>query len=72
MSKLFWIGITLLVLGSGPLLLIIAASSLRLLSDPNPNPNPIGPGLLFFFTFWPGVVLTILGLLRRRRTDKQA
>jgi len=70
MSKLFWIGVALLVLGSGPLLLVIAASSLGLLSDP--NPNPVGPGLLFFFTFWPGVVLTIFGLLRRRRRDRHA
>ncbi|MFL6688653.1 MAG: hypothetical protein ACJ8IR_00470 [Alphaproteobacteria bacterium] len=70
MSKLFWIGVALLLLGSGPLLMIVAASSLGLLSDP--NPNPIGPGLLFFFTFWPGVVLTVIGLARRRRTDRLA
>jgi hypothetical protein len=68
MSKLFWIGVALLLLGSGPLLMIVAASSFDLLSDP--NPNPIGPGLLFFFTFWPGVVLTILGLARRRPAQK--
>ncbi|MFL5238037.1 MAG: hypothetical protein ACJ8EL_10625 [Rhizomicrobium sp.] len=70
MSKLFWIGVGLLLLGSGPLLIIVTASSLGLLSDP--SPNPIGPGLLFFFTFWPGAVLTILGLARRHRADNHA
>ena len=68
-SRLFWIGLALLVLGTGPLLAIGAAASLGLLSDP--NPNPIGPGLLAFFTFWPAVILIVWGLvasvLRHRR-----
>jgi hypothetical protein len=49
----------LLVLGVGPLVLIIIAAALGMTRDP--NPNPIGPGLLAFFTFWPGVGLTIAG-----------
>jgi len=69
LSRLFWIGLALLVLGTGPLLAIGAAASLGLLSDP--NPNPIGPGLLAFFTFWPAMILTVWGLvaslLRYRR-----
>jgi hypothetical protein len=72
LSSLFWIGLALLILGTGPLLAIGAAASLGLLSDP--NPNPIGPGLLAFFTFWPAVILIVWGLVasllryRRART----
>ena len=61
LSRLFWIGITLLVLGTGPLPLIVAAAALGLTNDP--NPNPIGPGLLAFFTFWPAVILIVWGLV---------
>jgi hypothetical protein len=71
---MFWIGIGLLILGTGPLLAIILAASLGLLSDP--NPNPIGPGLLAFFTFWPAVILTVWGLVasitRYRRAQSQS
>ena len=60
-SRLFWIGLALLVLGTGPLLVIGAAAELGLTSDP--NPNPIGPGLLAFFTFWPAAILIVWGLI---------
>jgi hypothetical protein len=60
-SRLFWIGIALLVLGTGPLLLIVVAAELGLTNDP--NPNPIRPGLLAFFTFWLAVILTVWGLV---------
>lgn len=43
---MFWVGLALLVLGTGPLLLFIIAAGLGLTSEP--NPNPIGPGLLAF------------------------
>ena len=65
MPRLFWIGVAVLVLGTGPLLLLILAAALGLTDDP--NPNPIGPGLLAFVSFWPGVVLTIIGLVQARR-----
>ena len=71
-TRMFWIGIGLLVLGTGPLLAIILAASVGLLSDP----NPIGPGLLAFFTFWPAVILTVWGLVasitRYRRAQSQS
>ena len=41
LTRMFWIGLGLLVLGTGPLLVIILAASLGLLSDP--DANPIGP-----------------------------
>ena len=65
MPKLFWIGIATLVLGQGPLLFIAGAAYLGLW--PDPNPNPIGPGLLAFFTFWPGIGLTVIGFILARR-----
>jgi hypothetical protein len=60
-SRLFWIGLALFALGTGPLLLIVVAAEIGLTSDP--NPNPIGPGLLAFFTFWPAVILIVSGLV---------
>ena len=64
-SRLVRIGLVLLVVGTGPLLFIIVAAAVGLW--PDPNPNPIGPGLLFFFTFWPAVICLIVGIVRVRR-----
>ena len=58
------IGAGLLVVGSAPLLFIIIAAAIGLW--PDPNPNPIGPGLLFFFTFWPAVLCIVVGVIRVR------
>jgi hypothetical protein len=45
----WWVrtGLTLLLLGSAPLVAIIVAAKVGLW--PDPNPNPIGAGMLFFF-----------------------
>lgn len=67
-NRLFKIGFWLLVLGSGPLLGIILLASLGLW--PDPNPNPIGPGLLFFFTFWPAIVCLGIGAVQVWRTGR--
>lgn len=64
-SRLVQAGLLVLVLGTGPLLLIIVAATLGLTRDP--NPNPIGPGMLAMLTFWPGVILTVIGLTRQHR-----
>ena len=63
----WWIrtGIGLLVVGTGPLLFIVVAAAIGLW--PDPNPNPIGPGLLFFFTFWPAILSIVVGVIRVRR-----
>ena len=58
------VGLGLLIIGSGPLLFIIVAAAVGLW--PDPNPNPIGPGLLFFFTFWPAVICIVIGVVRVR------
>jgi len=64
-SRFFVVGALLVVLGSGPLVAVMVLSGLGLTKDP--NPNPIGFGLLAFLTFWPGVVLMLLGILASRR-----
>jgi hypothetical protein len=68
LSKLFRIGLALFVIGSGPLLVIIALAKLHATNDS--NPNPVGPGILVFLTFWPSIALILGGLvlsIRRRR-----
>lgn len=60
LSKLFWIGIGVFVVGVGPLLLVILLASLGI---GDPNPNPIGPGILAFFAFWPSIGLVAAGLI---------
>jgi hypothetical protein len=52
-TTLFWVGLGLFVVGTGPLLAVILLSALGLTKDP--NPNPIGFGLLAFLTFYPSV-----------------
>ncbi|MEN3976719.1 hypothetical protein [Emcibacter sp. SYSU 3D8] len=65
MPKLFWIGIAILVLGTGPLLGFAAADELGLISDP--HPNPIGLGILAGITIWPGIAMTAIGILQAVR-----
>jgi len=60
-ARLLAAGLALLVLGTGPLLTIVALSSLgRVAADP----NPMGPGLLAFFSFWPAVGISAVGIKR--------
>ena len=60
-------GVTLLVIGSGPLLLVIAAADLGLTRDP--NPNPVGFGILAGLTFWPAVILIAAGMVSVSRAN---
>ena len=60
-SPLLWAGLAVLTVGVGPLLSIIVAAKMGWTSDP--NPNPVGPGILAFFTMWPGLALTVVGLI---------
>ena len=59
------IGLAFAIFGWGPLWIIVLLASIG--PWPDPNPNPIGPGLLFFFTFWPAVACLITGILQVRR-----
>jgi len=60
-SKLVKAGTALLVLGSGPLLLIMAAADIGLTRDP--NPNPVAFGILAGLTFWPALILIAVGIV---------
>ena len=60
LSKLFWIGLGLFVVGVAPLFLIILFAELGF---GDPNPNPVGPALLAFATFWPIIGLIMTGLI---------
>lgn len=68
-SRLVVTGLLLILLGSAPLITIIVLADLGLW--PDPDPNPVGPGILHFLTFWPGVVCVITGGVKvyRRRRD---
>lgn len=57
---LAWVGFATIAFGSGPLVVTLLAARAGLSSDP--NPNPVGFGILAFLTFWPGVVLFVIGL----------
>jgi hypothetical protein len=70
LSRVFWTGLMLLVLGSGPLLAVILLAWLGVAKDP--NPNPIGFGILAFLTFWPSVILMILGVVQSYGRYKSA
>lgn len=61
-SRVLWIGLALFALGIGPLLTIILLANLGLTRDP--DPNPIGLGILAFLTFWPSVILIVIGIAR--------
>lgn len=61
-SGFLWVGLVLFLLGTGPLLAVIILASLGLTRDP--NPNPIGFGILALFTFWPSIILMVIGIVR--------
>ena len=70
LSRMFWTGLILLLLGSGPLLAVILLAWLGVTDDP--NPNPVGFGMLAFLTFWPSVILVIVGLVQSYTRYKSA
>ena len=67
-NPLFKIGFWLALIGWTPLWSIVLLAEIGVW--PDPNPNPIGPGLLFFFTFWPAVILMGIGVFNVRRQHK--
>ena len=72
LPKMFWIGLAILILGTGPLLVFGGAAALGLTRDP--NPNPIGLGLLAFISFWPAVIMmgaALVTVIDRHRAAKR-
>ncbi len=53
------LGLAGLVLGTGPLLVAVAIG--RLMGDS--NPNPVGFGILAMLTFWPSIILILIGVV---------
>jgi hypothetical protein len=69
-SKWLWIGVALLVFGTGPLIVSVEISKLQ----GDTNPNPVGPGMLCMLTFWPSIGMIAVGLASglRRRARRRA
>jgi hypothetical protein len=65
-SRWLWIGVALLLVGSGPLVVAMLYAMLR----GDPNPNPVGPGICAMFTFWPSIGMIIAGLVAGHRRAK--
>ncbi len=61
LSTPFWIGLSLFLVGSGPLIVIMSLAALGATKDP--NPNPLGFGMLAGCTIWPSLALMAGGLL---------
>ncbi len=58
---LFWTGLVIFTVGSGPLLVTILLAALGVTSDP--NPNPVGFGIMAAFTLYPSLGLIFGGLM---------
>jgi hypothetical protein len=54
LTRMFWFGLVLLILGSGPLLAEIAFSN-------DADLKPIGSALLASLTLWPSAILIWVG-----------
>ena len=64
------LGVSLLLLGTGPLASIMVLASLGFGDDP--NPNPVLFGILAGLTFYPSLGLIAWGLYRRYRQKKSS
>lgn len=69
-SRLVRVGLAVAVLGTLPLLAVIAAAKLGLTADP--DPNPVVFGILAMLTFWPGLGLAAVGAVLHHRAGGRA
>lgn len=65
-NRLFRIGAIIALVGWTPLLFFILLELVGILS----NSNPIGPGILFFFSFWPAVICLGIGAFQVWRSHR--
>ena len=63
LHKLTRIGLIIFIVGSGPLLLVMLFSKIGLLQDT--NPNPILFGIMAMVTFWPSILLILIGVIKQ-------
>ncbi|MDG1219608.1 MAG: hypothetical protein P8N08_05470 [Flavobacteriaceae bacterium] len=63
LHKLTKIGIIILIIGSGPLFFVMLFAKIGILDDP--NPNPIIFGLMAMITFWPSLILILIGIIKQ-------
>ena len=63
LNKLTRIGLIIFIVGSGPLLLVMLFSKIGLLQDT--NPNPILFGIMAMVTFWPSILLILIGVIKQ-------
>ena len=63
LNKLTRIGLIIFIVGSGPLLLVMLFSKIGLLQDS--NPNPILFGIMAMVTFWPSILLILIGVIKQ-------
>lgn len=71
LDKILKIGLILLVVGTGPILIVIGLDSIGIIEAG----NAMGPGILAFLTFYPSIILIIIGSIRtflKRNKTKSA
>ena len=61
LHKLTRIGVIIFIVGSSPLLLIMLFAKIGILEDP----NPILFGIMAMFTFWPSLLLILIGVKKQ-------
>jgi hypothetical protein len=66
-QRIFKIGLWWHIIGCGPLYVLILLSMVGVVDR---DINPIGPGLLAFFSFWPSLIMMIVGWVMKRREQR--
>ena len=61
LHKLTRIGVIIFIVGSSPLLLVMLYAKIGILEDP----NPILFGIMAMFTFWPSLLLILIGVIKQ-------
>lgn len=62
------IGLIIFVIGSGPLLILLGLDALELIDVG----NAVGPGILSMLSFYPSIILIIIGSILTYRNRKKA
>lgn len=68
LHKTLKIGIIILILGTGPLLILLGLDALGLIDAG----NAVGPGILAVLSFYPSIILIIIGSILTYRKRKKA